>query len=405
MSVPEGWTETKIGAIADVNPPLPRKVCPSEEVSFLGMADIGIGEILTRQPRLASEVSSGFTQFADGDVLIGKITPCFENGKGCLCSGLRNGIGFGSTEFIVVRPKAGVDSSFLFYHTIFEKFRTTGTTNMVGSAGQKRLQPSFVRTYSIPLPPLPEQIEIARILTLWDDAIRATSTLIAAKTRLKRALMQHLLNGKRRFREFENTRFVEVKIGDVLAPTFRPVTWDEEELYNLASIRRHSAGLFWRESLLGKQIKVKKLHTLREGDFLISHIQAAYGAMGRVPAEFEGGKVSDMYSILTAKEPDTLDMRFVDYLSQMPKMRHQAYLACNGFFAERLRLNFDPDEFLKQTITLPETIEEQRKIADVLDTATCEIQLLQTQLTALKEQKKGLMQKLLSGEVRVEVPL
>jgi type I restriction enzyme S subunit len=125
--------------------------------------------------------------------------------------------------------------------------------------------------------------------------------------------------------------------------------------------------------------------------------------MGLVPPEFEGGKVSDMYTILRPKDPDKLDIRFVDYLSQMPRMRHQAYLACNGFFAERLRLNFDPAEFLKQRIRLPERVEEQQKIADVLDAQRREIHLLKQQLEALRKQKKGLMQKLLTGEVRVKV--
>jgi type I restriction enzyme S subunit len=216
--------------------------------------------------------------------------------------------------------------------------------------------------------------------------------------------MQQLLTGKRRFPEFNSTSFVESHVGDVLKETFRPVAWNEQELYRLASIRRHSGGLFWREALTGKQIKVKKLHTLHGGDFLISHIQAAYGAMGIVPAEFSGGKVSDMYTILTPKVAGTIDMRYIDYLSQMKRMRHQAYLACNGFFAERLRLNFDPAEFMKQKLVLPESVEEQGKIADLLDSLVMEIKLLQKQLEALKQQKKGLMQKLLTGEVRVNVP-
>ena len=400
MNLPNGWTETKIGDIAEVNPGLPRKVSPEETVTFLGMADVGIGEILTPQERTANEVSSGFTQFANGDILIGKITPCFENGKGGLCSNLSNGVGFGSTEFIVLRPKANADAGFLLYHSLSEQFRSKGESNMVGSAGQRRLQPGFVRSYSIPLPPLGEQRAIAQLLARWDEALRDLTQLIEAKARLKRALMQQLLAGKRRFAPFQQP-WKTVAIGEVLQPTSRLVQWDEDELYQLASIRRNAAGLFWREALKGHQIKVKKLHTLREGDFLISHIQAAYGAMGRVPAEFDGGKVSDMYSILTPIQAETIDVRFLDYLSQMPAMKHQAYLACNGFFAERLRLNFDPREFFKQHISLPPTLEEQRRIAEVLDGATREIQLLEAQRAALARQKRGLMARLLSGQTRL----
>ncbi len=256
----------------------------------------------------------------------------------------------------------------------------------------------------IPLPPLSEQHSVVSVLMTWDRGIKQLSDLIATKDRLKCGLMQQLLTGRQRFAKFKKSSFIERHIGDVLVPTSRLVDWDDKELYRLASIRRNSGGLFWREALRGKQIKVKKLHSLEEGDFLISHIQAAYGAMGLVPKEFAGGKVSDMYTILTPAKPNTVDMRYIDYLSQMKRMRHQAYLACNGFFAERLRLNFDPAEFLKQKILLPESIDEQAKIADLLDTLVAEVRLLEQKLTALKQQKKGLMQKLLTGQIRVKCP-
>jgi type I restriction enzyme S subunit len=268
--------------------------------------------------------------------------------------------------------------------------------------GKGNLNAGHLANYRISVPSLYEQRKMVAVFNHWDSAIHSLPSLIAAKVRFRQGLMQQLLTGKRRFPEFASTGFVERHIGEVLRETSRPVDWNEEEMYRLASIRRHSGGLFWRESLRGGQIKVKKLHSLCEGDFLVSHIQAAYGAMGLVPAAFAGGKVSDMYTILTPRSAGMIDMRYVDYLSRMKRMRHQAYLACNGFFAERLRLNFDPHEFLKQRILLPECIEEQSKIADLLDLLACEIRTLERQLDALKQQKKGLMQKLLTGQIRVK---
>ncbi len=268
--------------------------------------------------------------------------------------------------------------------------------------GKGNLNAGHLADYRIDVPPLDEQHAIVRILNTWDACVHKLPLLIAAKLRFKQGLMQQLLTGRRRFKEFKSTEFVETHVGDVLKETLRPVDWDDDRLYRLASIRRHSGGLFWREALRGSQIKVKKLHALQENDFLISHIQAAYGAMGLVSAEFAAGTVSDMYTILTPKKPGTIDMRYVEYLSQMKRMRHQAYLACNGFFAERLRLNFDPTEFLKQKILLPETLAEQTKIADLLDTLVSEIKTFKRELDALQTQKKGLMQKLLTGQVRVK---
>lgn len=278
------------------------------------------------------------------------------------------------------------------------KKRATGT-----SGSMKNIPQSSFLNIPVYRPSREDQFAIAKFLDVWDRGIRQLSDLIAAKLRFKQGLMQQLLTGKRRFPEYRDSSFVEHHVGDVLTETFRPVEWNDNELYRLASIRRHSGGLFWREALLGKRIKVKKLHSLAKGDFLISHIQAAYGAMGLVPADFADGKVSDMYTILTPKVEGTIDMRYIEYLSQMRRMRHQAYLACNGFFAERLRLNFDPAEFMKQRILLPESVNEQSRIADLLDTLVGEVRILERELGALKQQKKGLMQKLLTGQIRVAV--
>lgn len=312
--------------------------------------------------------------------------------------GIRAGANDGIAGFLNLSVE--LDSHFLYYCLLSLKdyFRT----KVASGVGQPNLNTELIGDVHVPKPPLKVQHAITRVLSTWDRGIRQLSDLIAAKVRFKQGLMQQLLTGKRRFPTFKGSSFVEYHVGDVLKETFRPVVWNDNELYQLASIRRHSGGLFWREALKGKQIKVKKLHSLEEGDFLISHIQAAYGAMGLVPAHFAGGKVSDMYTILTPKAEGTIDMRYINYLSQMKRMRHQAYLACNGFFAERLRLNFDPSEFMKQKILLPTSVKEQGRIADLLDTLVEEIRTLEKELDVLKTQKKGLMQKLLTGQVRVK---
>jgi type I restriction enzyme, S subunit len=126
--------------------------------------------------------------------------------------------------------------------------------------------------------------------------------------------------------------------------------------------------------------------------------------MAIVPKEFDGAKVSELYTILRPKDPNEFDLRYLGYLGQTRRMWYMAIQASNGFFAERLRLNFDPDEFLGLPVKIPPTIKEQQKIADLLETCDQEIVLLQKQLDALKQQKRGLMQKLLTGEIRVKVP-
>jgi type I restriction enzyme, S subunit len=159
--------KVKIGAMVDVNPKIPSKVTrdPNATVSFIPMAGISInGDILTSEERKVSDVIKGYRYFEPGDVLLAKITPCFENGKAAFIENLSNTIGFGSTEFHVLRPGKEVDPKYLFHLIRSSNFRFVGRCNMTGTAGQKRLPTDFIKRFEIPLPPLPEQKRIAAIL-------------------------------------------------------------------------------------------------------------------------------------------------------------------------------------------------------------------------------------------------
>jgi type I restriction enzyme, S subunit len=270
--------------------------------------------------------------------------------------------------------------------------------------GRYKLTKAALEKLPILIPPITEQRVITRILSVWDIGIKTLEQVLLLKIKRKNGLMQQLLTGKTRFKEFIGNPWRHCQLGDIVRSVKRPVVWNEQERYHLASVRRWCGGLFTREELYGNEIKVKKLQTIHTGDYLISHIQAAYGAMALVPDEFDGAKVSELYTILKPRDPQTLDLRFIAYLGQTKQMWHMAILASNGFFAERLRLNFDPDKFLCLPASIPPTLEEQMKIVDVLETCDSEILLIEKQLESLKEQKRGLMQKLLTGEIRVKVP-
>lgn len=404
--IPNGWKKTSLGAYATINPPLRVDLLGDDKVLFLPMTGIDTeGKLQQRIYKPYSQVRFGYTAFCKNDILVAKITPCFENGKGVYVDFLDStGVGFGSTEFHVIRCDASsLLPRFGYYITLMDRFRRSGARSMSGSAGQKRVPADFIRSFPILLPPLPEQRAIVEVLSTWDRAIELTAQLIEAKKKLKHGLMQQLLTGKRRFRGFEGQEWRRYRIGDILKEENRWVDWDDNIRYHLVSVRRWNGGLFSRGEVSASEIKVKKLKTIRAGDFVISHIQGAYGAMALVPDDFDGTKVSDLYSVLVPRAEVSFDIRFFSYLSQTGRMRRQIYAACNGFFAERLRLNFSPHDFLTQMVRVPTSPAEQRRIADVLDTITNEINLLQRRLEALRSQKKGLMQKLLTGQVRVKV--
>lgn len=274
----------------------------------------------------------------------------------------------------------------------------------INKYADKNAQPviSGSKMYSIStvLPPLPEQQKIADILSTWDEAIQSTQELIKAKQQQKKALMQQLLTGKVRLPGFSG-EWEQQSIDFLFEKTGRYVEWDDNEVYPLVSIRRRYGGLFHRANQLGKTIGVKKLKTIMTGDFLISKRQVSHGAWVVVKDEFEGGKVSNEYDCLRIKHEDKLNPEFWSWFCQQPIMTHYAFLDSIGVHIEKLIFHYNL--FKKRKVLLPKLIEEQKAIAQVLTTADEEIEILKDKLGQLQAQKKGLMQQLLTGAVRVKV--
>ena len=152
------WKIAKFENFCEINPNKKsiENIEDSTEVSFIPMAAVSEkGEIDTSETKTYSEVKKGFTSFSDKDVLFAKITPCMENGKGAVAEGLKNNLGFGSTEFHVLRPKQELcDSYWLYYLMSLPEFRKKAELNMKGSAGQKRVPANFLAKFEISLPPI-----------------------------------------------------------------------------------------------------------------------------------------------------------------------------------------------------------------------------------------------------------
>ena len=158
------------------------------QATFLPMENIGEqGELDCSIIRDIDDVRNGYTRFFDGDVVVAKITPCFENGKGALIRGTLNGIGFGTTELHVLSPGSEIDARYLHYITASDRFRRLGEAAMFGAAGQKRVPEDFVRDYCVPVPPLARQRAIADYL---DRETARLDTLLAEKERLLKLLAE-----------------------------------------------------------------------------------------------------------------------------------------------------------------------------------------------------------------------
>ncbi len=161
-SLPSGWERVQLHEIAEVNPRHSLKLSNSLEVTFVPMPALSetTWSFDFTQVRSLGRVRKGYTHFAEGDVLVAKITPCMENGKGAVASDLKNGIGCGTTELHVIRPRGNIHPKYIYHFIHQESFRREAARNFTGTAGQLRVPVSFIKEAEIPLAPLAEQRRI-----------------------------------------------------------------------------------------------------------------------------------------------------------------------------------------------------------------------------------------------------
>ncbi|MES2822944.1 MAG: restriction endonuclease subunit S [Pseudomonadota bacterium] len=197
--IPEDWDVVGLGFLFESNINR-RRLSGQDDVTFVGMQDVTEGARIASSHKIKyAEIKSGFTYFEKNDVLVAKITPCFENGKGGYADVIATQVGFGSTEFHVLRAKAGVDSKYLYYFTNTTRFRSELEGEMVGSAGHRRVPFSSLQKYRITVTLNPrEQSAIANVLSDIDKEIDALENRLSKTQQLKQGMMQELLTGRTR---------------------------------------------------------------------------------------------------------------------------------------------------------------------------------------------------------------
>lgn len=247
-----------------------------------------------------------------------------------------------------------------------------------------------LRSLAIPLPPLPEQIRIAAILSTWDRAIETLESLIAAKDRRKQALMQQLLTGKKRLPGFggkwQNTVF-----GDFLTESRLPGSHG-------ASARKLTVRLYGRGISEKSEVRAgssnTRYYTRRSGQLIYSKLDFLNGAFAIIPSHLDG--LESTLDLPAFNIAPTVNPRWIlTYLT-----RPEFYENCVGFAAGgRKARRVNPNQFLNIHLKLP-PLPEQNAIAAVLDTADRELALHRQHLATLRTQKRGMMQKLLTGEIR-----
>lgn len=302
-------------------------------------------------------------------------------------------------------PKTNCDLDYLYYvlqNVPFNRF-------IIGST----IPHIYYRDYStikIPLPPKKEQKEISKILVLIDRAISKYSKLHFQTIKRKTGLEQQLLTGQVRFEEFiKSKERIKTKVGnlpvdwalysisDIVDRVKKSITPEPETLYREIGIRSHCKGIFHKEEVTGASLGNKSVFWIQPDCFVVNIVFAWEHAIAKT-TEAEVGMIASHRFPMYEPKKGVLDLDYLLYYFKTARGKHLLGLASPGGAGRNKTLG--QGEFAKLKIPVP-SLAEQKSIVAVLSEADREIELLKQQIATLKEQKKGLMQKLLTSEIRV----
>lgn len=215
--LPEGWRWVRLGEVCEFNAPRPKDFIrpPDAPTTFVPMAavDEKAGVISNPEFRPYSEISKGYTYFEEGDVLFAKITPCMQNGKHAIARTLIDGIGFGTTEFHVLRPNSEVMPEWIHFFIRQPWFLQEATAYFTGSVGQQRVPENFLANYPVPLPPLPQQkrivVKVQELMAEVERARTACEKQLEAAKALPSAYLRQV------FESEEAQKWERKKLGEV----------------------------------------------------------------------------------------------------------------------------------------------------------------------------------------------
>jgi type I restriction enzyme S subunit len=256
-----------------------------------------------------------------------------------------------------------------------------------------------VRKIPIVLPPTKsEQDAIAEVLGNADALIESLEQLIAAKTEFKRGLMQQLLTGRKRFNEFKGQEWKLMRLSDFAKLTLR-LTPKPGKPFKSLGIRSHGKGTFLKEGFEPEKIELTELYEVKENDLIVNITFAWEGAIAIAGAADSGALVSHRFPTYVFDTERAIPEYFRHVIVQKKFVEKLGLISPGGAGRNRV---LSKKDFANLEVLMP-SVEEQRKIADVLNAYDRELDLLREQLAEFKKQKQGLMQKLLSGQIRVNV--
>lgn len=408
--IPENWETVSLSDICEINPK--KDILENDdEVAFLPMEQVSnSGRIIKINTKKYEDVSKGYTPFKNKDVLLAKITPCFENGKRALVENLQYKMGFGSTEFHVLRSlEERVIPQYIYYCIDTHRFKELAERNMTGSAGQKRVPTTFLKDYKLSIPPLKEQEKIAKILSTVDSQIDNAEKLIEKTKELKKGLMQKLLT-----KGIGHSEFKKTEIGEI------PVDWEVkrlDELTNRITDGSHSSPIAVDNSdykictvanMKKNILDISKATNISREDYdkLINNgcyaengdvLLSKDGTIGKTMLYSQEHQKIVLLSSIAILKPmkEKLIGEYLNQYLQDSRTLTRIVNTKTGSAIKRIVLR----DINSLKIVVPK-LEEQEKIAKILLSVDNEIEQYENRKQKLEELKKGLMQQLLTGKIR-----
>lgn len=419
LALSSRWSRRRLRFDASLNPVKSELTLADEtEVSFVPMDAVGeLGGLRLNEQRPIDEIYNGYTYFRDGDIVVAKITPCFENGKGALAAGLKNKVGFGTTELHVIRPSETLSPKFLFYLTIASDFRSFGASEMLGAGGQKRVPERFLKDWRPPLPTLETQ---HRITAFLDEKTTQLDALIEKK----RALLDRLAERRQAIITQAVTKGLDPAAAmrdsdiDWLGPI--PAHWEVKRLKYVSprvtvgivvtpaayyadegtlalrglNVRTMDFDLSDTRNITADGHELNRKSELREGD-LVAVRTGAPGTTAIVTADLAGSNCIDLVII---RKPIAANSRFIGWFLNSDAAKTQYTLGSEG----ALQQHFNVETSKAVIVTLP-PVREQREIAAYIDGAILahdkQSGMVEANINKLQEYRAALITSAVTGQI------
>lgn len=402
-SLPKGWQSVRLGEICLINPSKSeiRDWRGDTRVTFVPMSavDEEKGTITAPETRTLEEVKKGYTFFTEGDVLFAKITPCMQNGKSAIAKNLANGLGFGSTEFHVLRPRNGVLSEWIFYFVRQKWFRKLAAANFTGSVGQQRVPQSFFEERIIPVPPLEEQKRIvARIEKLMHRINQAKSLRQESAEGVALVLPSalHEIFAEATEREWETKR-----IDDVVEATETrdPRKWpDLQFVYiDINSIDNGTGTIREPKVLLGRNAPSRARKVVRTEDVIFSTTRPYLKGVALITQDFDNQICSTGFCVLRSKR-DSVEPKWLLYMCRSDDVVNRI----SGHMRGASYPAVTDKDVRGVEIPVP-SLEEQRRIVAYLDRLQAQVSELQRLQSETNKELESLTQSILTKAFRGEL--